>query len=268
MAIQVCSDLFGNVVDTVQATTVWLTDGPKRVFGDIDATGDLLRMTQSAQKVVETFARIMPLKLIADGISSVVDFFNAKDLIGCVHYLVSGAAAKENAFGPNVPNFLNVAKNLSILVQDVTSFVRWLVSLKLLDEWVTTCTAKIVSWGQSFIVIDGVGDVASITGSLFSIADSLRLIAAEAMEGIYWLDGQLVPSKLIDRCIDLAKDVCWIASTVLNNIPGISALYTNVASTAGSFLSLGKFFKKQYWDTLPGAALASQVNPIGQKNAV
>lgn len=257
MAIQSCSDLFGTVGNTVQAATVWLTDGPKRVFGDIDATGDLLRFTQSVQKVVETFARIIPLKQISDGISAVVDFINARDLFGCIHYLVSGQAAKEDSFGPHIPNFLNVAKSLTILVQDAASFVRWLVSLKMLDEWVTTCTAKIVSWGRPFVVIDGICDVASITGSLFSIADSARLIAKEAMEGVYESKGQFISSALIGRCLDIAKDICWIASSVLNNIPGVSAVYSNVASAVGSFISLGAFFKKQYWDTAQAAATVS-----------
>lgn len=84
MGIQSCSDILGNATQAVQSTAVWLTDGPKRVFSDVDATGDLLRMTQSVHKVVETFARIIPLKLIADGISSVIDFINARDLFGCI----------------------------------------------------------------------------------------------------------------------------------------------------------------------------------------
>jgi hypothetical protein len=255
MVVNSCSELFQNVADTVQSAAVWLTHGPKLVFSDINATGDLLRLTQNAQKVADTFARIIPLDLIADGVSSVVEFLNARDIVGCVHDLVSGEAAKENPISPGVPNFLNVAQKLCTLIQDVTSFIGWLVSVKILDEWVTKCTATIVSWGKAFVVLDGICDVASIAGSLFDIADSARLIAKEAMEGLYWLDGKFVPSKLIDRCLDVAMDICWIASSVLNNIPGMSTVYMYVSSGVGSMISLGKFFKEKYLDpvSLPAA---------------
>jgi hypothetical protein len=256
MVINSCSELFQNVAETVQATAVWLTHGLKLVFSDVDATGDLLRLTKSAQKVAQTFARIIPLELIAEGISSVVEFINARDIIGCVHDLVSGDAAKKNPISPQIPNFLNVARKLCTLVQDVTASIGWLVSVKILDEWVTKCTARIVSWGKAFVVLDGVCDVASIAGSLIGIVDSARLIAKEAMEGMYWRDGKFVPSKLIDRGLDVAMDVCWIASSVLNNIPGISTVYMYVSSSVGSLISLGKFFKEKYLDSVPVAATA------------
>jgi hypothetical protein len=258
MVMHSCSELLENAVNTAQAAVVWLTNGPKHIFSDIDATGDLLRLTQNARKVVDTFARIVPLDLIAEGVSSVVEFINARDIVGCVYDLVSGEAANENSFGPRIPNFLNVAKTLCILVQDITSFAGWLVSIKLLDQWVSTCTAKIVSWGKSFVVLDGICDVASVTGALFSIVDSVRLIAREAMGGVYWLNGRFVPSRLIDRCLDVAMDISWIASSVLNNIPGIAVVYMYVSSGVGSAISLGKFFKKQYFD-LDGAPVAATV---------
>lgn len=256
MVINSCSELFQNVADTVQAAAVWLTNGPKLVFNDVGATGDLLRLTKNAQKVAETFARIIPLDLIAEGISGVIEFINARDLVGCVHDLVSGNAAKENPISSHTPNFLNVARTLCTLVQDITSFIGWLVSVKILDEWVSKCTATIVSWGKAFVVLDGICDVASIAGSLFGMIDSVRLIAKEAMEGVYWLNGTFVPSKLIDRCLDIAMDICWIASSVLNNIPGIPTVLMYVSSGVGSMISLGKFFKEKYLDPLPVAATA------------
>ena len=222
---------------------MWLTDGPRRIFNDIDATGDVLRFTRNVQKITGLFKQIIPLNLLSNGISGIVDFINARDLFGRVFSLVSGEAARENPLGPHLPNILNVAKTFCTMIQDTTSSLSWLVSIKMLGEWVTKSTAKIVSWGKPFVVIDGVCDVSCIAGGLLSIADSLRLIAKDAMEG-HWS-----PSRCINRCFDVAVDVCSVASAVLNNIPGVSALFVYASSAVGATLSLGKFFKKQYFES-------------------
>ena len=268
MVTSSCSTPFDCVAETVQAAVVWLTDGPKRIFNDIDATGDLLRLTKNVQKVASVFAKVFPLDLIASGLSSVVSFLDARHIFCSVHDLVSGDAARENPLGPHTPNILNVAKTVCTLVQDVTSSLGWLVSIKLLGEWVTKSTAKFALWGKPIVILDGVCDVASSAGSLFSIADSLRLIAKESMEGVYWRNGRCSPSRLIDRCLDVAMDVCSIASSVLNNIPGISIVYMCVSSAVGSMISLGKFFKKQYLDEALIAATVPQGIASGSNNAV
>ena len=112
--------------------------------------------------------------------------------------------------------------------------------------------------GKTFIVLDGVSDVSFIAGGLFGIADSLRLIAMEAMDGSYWVNGRWSPSRCIDRCLDVAMDVCSVAASVLNNIPGVSVLFVFGSSAIGSLVSLGKFYKKEYWDGAPAAAPAPQ----------
>ena len=135
-----------NAADAAQAAILWLTDGPKRLFNDIDATGDLLRLTRSVQKITSVFRQIVPLDLIAKGVSSVIEFINSRDTVCQVYSLVSGEAARENPLAPFRP--LNVVKTFCSLVQDVTSSLGWLVSIKMLGEWVSTSTARIASWGK------------------------------------------------------------------------------------------------------------------------
>jgi hypothetical protein len=245
------------VVGMAQTAIVNLLDGPMRLFSDFSATAEMLRLIQNVQKITQIFVKNVPLERIADGVSGIVGFIDARDIIPCTHDLVSGAAAQKDPLGPNMPNILNVARTVCTLVQDAMSVTRWLVSIKVLGEWITKSTARIALWGRSFVVFDGICDTAAIVGAIFGIADSARLIASESQQGGYWSKGKYTPSRLVGRCLDIANNICTIASSVLSNIPGVPLVYACVSSAIGSIVSLGKFFKEQYLDEVPIAATAT-----------
>lgn len=246
MTISSFSQVLGDVGRATQEALTWATYGPKLILNDIDATADLLRLTQSVYKVTDLAVKILPLKLISDGISTVVEFFNAKNMIGSIYNLASGHDAWENPLSPHVPNVFKVASKAAFLVGDVGSFVSWLSTLKLLGSWVKDTKVQIPGWGKPFSALGGICDASCITGSLLSLADTMRMIAKEAIAGVYVKNGRLMPGTLINRGLDVVSDISSIASSVLGNIPGLSIVFSLVASAVGSTVSLGKFFIWQY----------------------
>lgn len=226
----------------------WLTDGPRHIFADVDATGDLLKLIHRVHSIVDPIVQILPLKRIAEAVTAITDFVNARNLISGLYDLVSGAAAWEKPFSANVPNLLKVASKAMFLIGDIGSLAEWLSSIQVLGEWVKKSTAQIVTWGKPFQVLAGIGDFSCITGSLFNLADTIRLMVRESMTDGYIKNGRLKVSALVDRVIDVASDISAIAASVLSNIPGVPAVMSMISLAVGSTIALGKFFKKIYWE--------------------
>lgn len=225
----------------------WLVDGPKRLFADVDATADLLKLVSRIQKIFEPIIQMLPLKRISEACVAITDFVNARNFIGGLHDLISGKAAWENPFSLRCPDLLKVASKLSFLVGDLASLAHWLSSIHLLGEWVNSATAQIVTWGKEFNLIGGIGDFSCITGALLSISDTVRMIVKEFLTDGYFKEGRMKWSLLTDHLIDVAYDISGIASTVLSNIPGVPAVLGMISMAVGSSLSLSRFFKKEYW---------------------
>ena len=227
--------LLRDAAEVVQNVTLC----PKLIFNDFDATGNLLVLIQKIQKVIGVFKQIAPLELISKGVSPIANFIFAIDIPRCFYDL--GAAAKKEPL-MDCANILNIAKTVCTLVQEMICSLWWLVSVKILGEWVSTGTAKICLSNRRFVVLDGVCDLATVVGSTFSIADSVRLMAQEGNSGPQrTIAGLKVSTKLFGRCLGVATDVCMIASAVLGNIPSISVAYSAAAAGVGLVISLGKF---------------------------
>jgi hypothetical protein len=234
-----------------QRVGFWLVDGPKQLLSDVDATTDLLKLTQRIHRIIEPIIQFMSLKLVAEAATNIVEFFNARNFAGTISDLVSGKAAWEKPFSEHFPNLLKVASKLSFLIADIGLLAGWLSSVHVLGEWVKTSTAQLVTWGKKFNVLQGICDVSCITGSLLSLGDTIRIIVQEVLEEGVRRDGRLNPSRVLDHCIDIASDITSIAATVLLNIPGVPIVMATVSLAIGSTLALGRFFKKTYFDA-PG----------------
>ncbi len=229
-----------------QNVGTWLTDGPRQLFADVDATTDLLKLAQRIHAIFEPIIQIIPLKQFAHAATAITEFVDARNFIGSFHDLISGTAAWDTPFSAHFPDLLKVASKLVFLIGDLGALASWLSSIHVLGEWVKTSTAQIVTWGKKFNILDGIGDVSCITGALLSIADTIRLIVKETVLEDYFKNGRLNMSKLADRLIDIAYDVSSIAASVLSNIPGVPAVMSLVSLAVGSTLSLARFFKRQY----------------------
>lgn len=226
---------------------LWLIDGPRHIFDDIDATSDLLSLVQRVEAIFEPVLQIAPVKCLAEAVTAITDFVAARDIVGSLHDLLSGVAAWESPFSQSFPNLLQVASRVAFLVGDIGAVVGWLSSIHVLGEWTKTATAQIVTWGKPFPILDGVGDVSCITGSLLNIADTVRLIVKEFVVERSWSGGRLTMGRLLDHGIDIAYDISGIAASVFANIPGVPAMLATISLAVGSTLSLGKFFKELYW---------------------
>ena len=238
-----------NVGGFIQNAALW----PELIFNNPCATSDLLQLVQKFQKVTNVFRRIIPLDLISRGVSPIANFISAIDLPRSFRALFSGKAANDNPLlgGTNV---LNVVKTICTIVQEIACSLWWLVSVKILDEWVEQKTVGFGLSNRRFVVLDGICDLATIVGSTCSIVDSIRLMVQEGNTGPYRLiAGHKVSNKLIGRCLDVATDVCMIASAVLSNIPSISVAYAGVAAGVGLIISLGNFLDKQNHQTAAAA---------------
>jgi hypothetical protein len=238
---------FWECTKTAQNIGSWIVEGPKHLFSDVDATADLLMLVQRVHSIFEPFIQIMPLKRIAEAVTSITDFVSARSFIGGIHDIISGKAAWEKPFSVHFPDVLKVASKLVFLVGNCMDLASWLSSFHVLGEWVKSSTAQIVTWGKEFNILQGIGDVTCITGALLNIADTIRLILQEALTDGYFKNGSLKLSVLTDHLIDIAYDISSIAASVLSNIPGVPVVMTTVSLAVGSTLSLGRFFKGIYW---------------------
>jgi hypothetical protein len=237
-----------NWIAEAQKVGEWLVEGPKRLFADVDATTDFLKLVQRINSIFAAFVEILPLKRIADGVTSVIDLVDARNIVGCISDLISGKAAWKNPFSDTFPDLLKVASKLVFLIGDTVSLSSWLSSVHVLGEWVKSSTAQIVTWGKEFNVARGIGDACCVIGSMLNIADTIRLSIRELTTDGYIKDGVLKWRLLRDHLIDVAYDITCIAASVLSNIPGVPAVMATASLAIGSTLSLGRFFIAEFQD--------------------
>jgi hypothetical protein len=231
-----------------QHVSEWLFDGPKNVFGNIDPLSDLLKLIQRINEIAKPYIELLPLQHIANAVSKITDFVNARNWIGRISDIASGRAAWDHPFGVNFPDILKVASKCAYLIGDFAATAKWLSSIEILGAWVKDSTAQLVTWGKEFNILKGIGDVSCVTGALLNIADTVRLIVKETLDGGYLRNGRLQFGLLLDHVLDVAYDDTKVAASVLSNIPGVPIVFTLVSLAVGSTLSLGKFFKKTYWN--------------------
>lgn len=236
--------------EAVQSSALWLIDGPKHVFADVDATGDLLQLAQRVHELFEPFLQFYPIKRFIEGVSAITEFINARKFMSGLNDLISGKAAWEKPFAEGIPNFFKVAAKMIFMVGDLGLLAGWLSSIQVLGAWVKDSTAQIVSWGKEFNVLNGLGDVTCIAGSLLSICDTIRLMLHEVFSTGYMQRGTLKLSLLADHLLDLAGDIASLASSILANIPCVAGMWVVISSAVGSIVSLSHFFKNTYW-TIP-----------------
>lgn len=245
----VAAECFRTGVRGLQTVSNWITDGPAKIFANVDPLNDTLHLTQRVYEIAKKVLK-WPVQFfapISKAISQITDFVGARNFIGRISDIVSGKAAWEKPIAEGVPNFLKVMSKIAYLFTDFTSTVKWLVNIHVLGKWVTETTSQLTSWGKEFQLLKGIGDVSRITGALLNIVDTVRLIAKEIMSRGYFIQGRFNGSLVIDHLLDLACDVTKVAASVLSNIPGVKEVYSLVSLAVGSAASLAKFFKKSYW---------------------
>ncbi len=230
-----------------QAGGNWLVDGPKNVLANVDPLSDFMKLVQRINDIFKPFVEIMPLRHISEAFSHITDFVSARGFIGRISDLVSGKAGWEKPFSENFPDLLKIASKCAYLIGDFASTAKWLAMINILGAWVKDSTAQIVTWGNEFNILKGIGDVSCITGALLSIADTVRLIVSEIRRDGYFTDKKLKISLFLDHVLDVASDTVKIAAAVLFNVPGVHILFVTASLAIGSTLSLMKFFKKTYW---------------------
>jgi hypothetical protein len=239
---------FWEITRMAQNVGSWLAEGPKRLLSDVDATSDFLKLVRRVNDIFRPIFQMLTLQSIANGMAAFTDFVDARSFIGTISDLISGKAAWEKPLSAHFPNVFKVASKLAFLVGDLGVMASWLSSVHVLGAWVKSSTAQIVSWGKEFNILDGIGDVSCITGSLLSLADTMRIVLQEVLTGGYFENGCLKLSLLTDRFIDIASDISNIAASILVNIPGVPSVMSLVALAVGSTLSLGRFFKQIDWN--------------------
>ena len=261
--VGMAGEALGEALRVAQHAANWAVDGPKNVFAKVDPLSDLLKLVQRISEITKQFVEILPLQHVARAFSKITDFINARNFIGRISDIVSGAAAWRNPFAEGIPDFLKVGSKLAYLFGDFAATAKWLSSIEVLGSWVKDSTAQLVSWGKEFNILKGIGDVSCITGALLNIADSVRLIVRELEANRFFRGGRFNVGLVVDHFFDVAYDVTKIAGAILSNIPGVHVMFTLVSLTVGSTLSLGKFFKKTYWveDETPQGA-AGGANPV------
>ena len=229
----------------------WLVDGPKRIFNDVGATSDVLKLVQKVNELFLPFVEITPLQPISAAVRHVTDFIGARGFIGRIAEIVSGDAAWTNPFDGNTPNFLRLSSKIVFLVGDISTTLKWLSSIDVLDKWFAEGTARIATWGNEFKVLKGVGDVSCVAGSLLSIADTARLVMKEMQHDRYVRNGHIDSSLIADHVLDVASDITKISAAVLSNIPGVHVVFVTSALAIGAGISIGKFYKKTNWTPVP-----------------
>jgi hypothetical protein len=231
----------------VGRSVVLLVDGSARLFRDVDATGDLLKFAQAAQKISAIFFQNVPLRLFAEGVTGVVGFINARSIVLTINDLVSGKAAKDKPFSKVCPNLLKVSYKIAFLVSDSIALLGWLSSAHLIGETAKNATARLPIFGVQFNVLRGVADSAVVVGSALSIADTARQAIQEARGGEFVKNGRIKAGLIVGHALDFGNDASTAVSIVLANVPGVPSLAVLIPLAAASAFSLGQFFKKAYW---------------------
>ena len=137
--IKRCVMAFDDFLRAVQRAAIWLTDGPRRVFGDIGAMSDVLKLQQNISAVAREVFETSFLEPMAASLKNVTNFIGARNVFGRVADLIS---LRDVWAVPlfNGPDFLVVANRIAGFAGDLCSSTKWLASVKVfgssLDSWV------------------------------------------------------------------------------------------------------------------------------------
>jgi hypothetical protein len=253
--VQVAQQIAGNVIQglaqggqAVQQGLIWLTDGPKRVFSNVNPMSDALKLFQRINDIVKAIFASSPIDQVSKAFGHVTDFIGARGIVGRVADLVSFRGAWEVPLF-NGPNFLWVGNKVASLFGDIGSTVKWMASLNVfgsaLSAQIKGATGQFC-FGNAFNLLKGVGDFSCITSSLFDLADIARQAIDRIQQGTYFRDGAFMAKTAWCHAFTAASDVARVAGCVLSNIPGVHMVYSAIAGGIGSFTSLGKFYVEQY----------------------
>ena len=239
-----------NVLHGLHCTGVWLTDGPKRVFNNVGAMSDALKLTQRVSEIAKAILSFNPIENVTKMLGHVCEFIGARNIVGRVADLVSFKDAWANPLCGGV-NFFWVGNKVSSLIGDISSTVKWLASIDVfgsaLSSQIRNTTGQFLSWGNPFNILKGIGDFSCVTSSLFDLADIARQAIHEMFDGgKYMVDGQFKAKTAGSHVFGTVWNIAKIAGCVLSNIPGVQMVYCAVAGTVGAVTSLGKFYVKEY----------------------
>jgi hypothetical protein len=231
-----------NILHGLQCTAVWLTDGPKRVFSNVNPMSDALRLTQRVSEIAKAIFSYSPIEYVAKALGNITDFIGARSIIGRVADLVSPQGAWSNPFW--------IGNKFSSLIGDISSTVKWMASINVFGESLSSAirnaTGQFVSWGNPFNLLKGVGDFSCITSSLFDIADIARKAFDEFHNGGYLQDGAFKAKTAGSHFCGMVWFVAKVSGCILSNIPGVHVVCSAVAGAVGALSSLGKFYVEQY----------------------
>jgi hypothetical protein len=249
----------------------WLTAGPKKVFSDVGAMSDALRLTQRINEIIKAIFASSPIEHVAGALRHVTDFIGARGIIGRIADLASFSGAWTAPL-MNGPNLFWVGNKVTSLIGDIGSTVKWLASIEVfggvLSSQIKEASVQFVSWGNKFNFLKGVGDFSCVTSSLFDLVDVARQAIDELRHGVYLRDGAFMAKTAGCHAFSIAGDVAKVAGCVLSNIPGVHVVVGAVAAAVGAVTSLSKFYVEQYWKdpggSRPPAGLAmAQAHPDG-----
>ena len=231
----------------VREALIWLSDGPKRVFNDVNAMSDALKLTQKVSEIAKAVFSFSPIEQAAKALGNVTEFVSARGIIGKIADLVSFKGAWDAPMDGK-PNFLWIANKVTGLVGDVSSTVKWLASVNVFGEALSAQIrgATLHIGSQTFSVLKGAGDVSCITSSLVDMADIARQAITNLRYGRYVRNGSLMVKTVGCHALGFVGDIVKVAGCVLSNIPGVNLVWGAIAGSVGSLLSLGKFYVQQY----------------------
>ena len=204
-----------------------------------------LEAPQLINTIANQILSFNPFPQAVAALGSITDFISARGIIGRVADLISFKGASTAPLF-NGPNYLWIANKVASLAGDIGSSVKWLASVNVFGEalsrQITNATVHVVSWGNPFNALKGVGDFSCITSSLFDLIDVARQSLDVFRAGGYVRNGVFMAKTAGSHALGLACDVAKVAGSVPSNIPGVGLIYPVVAASVGALTSLGKFF--------------------------
>ena len=238
-----------NILHGLQCTAVWLTDGPKRVFSNVNPMSDALKLTQRVSDIAKAIFSYSPIEYVAKALGHVTDFIGARSIIGRVADLVTCKDAWTKPLFDG-PNFLWIGNKFASLIGDISSTVKWMASINVFGESLSgairNATGQFVSWGNPFNLLKGVGDFSCITSSLFDIVDIARQAIGELRSDGYLRNGAFMAKTAGNHFFGMVWNVAKVSGCILSNIPGVHMVCSAVAGAIGALSSLGKFYVDQY----------------------
>lgn len=186
----------------------------KGVFGDVDATSDLLGLFVDVTKLTENAFPSHLLQLLAKAFKSVKEFFSARSGFSRAHSFLSGeAATAEKICGGR--DYLRVLNKGVFFIVDGCSMLKWLSSIGVIGTWLVTSKVSKTILGRVVVIsMDSIATAGIIAATVPNLLDNIRLMVKYRKERSDTLM-EARKIKLVTFSFGSVADICRIASVIL-----------------------------------------------------